>query len=101
MFPTKIVQRKFSGCSKYPCNVAARGFPARRCWRMRMGLSASTPASIPESREEIPRPARKMSRSEICIGLLGFLHQHLADASLVDHLGGQPQPPERHRLALA
>jgi hypothetical protein len=65
VFPTKMVHRKFSGLSRYPCNVAARAFPSRIQWRMRSRLSANTPASMPERKKLNPVAIAKANSQRV------------------------------------
>ena len=59
VLPTRIVQRKFSGFSRKPWSSLAEGWPARASRRTRSRLSANTPASMPDSRNDSARHAAR------------------------------------------
>src|ERR1043166_72233 len=59
VFPTRIVHKKFSGCSRNSYSTRADCRPWRIRCRMRNRLSAKTPASIPESTKETRKQAAR------------------------------------------
>src|SRR4051812_15051631 len=59
VFPTRMVHKKFSGFSRYPCKTSAERLPARICCLTRKRLNANTPASMPEHRNDNVRQAPK------------------------------------------
>src|ERR1051325_3691447 len=77
VFPTKMVQRKFSEFSRYPCSTRAEARPARICWRIRIRLSANTPASMPDKTNDTARQKpnkTQMGSAVVMIGAMQLPH---------------------------
>src|ERR1051325_3310702 len=88
VLPTKMVQRKFSGFSRKPCNTCAERRPARICCRMRNRLNANTPASMPDNRNDSARQRAKSDQ----IRMLIFTGHSLNETPNYKH-----QTPKKHQ----
>src|SRR5258706_13224189 len=99
VLPTRMVHKKFSGCSRYLWRTLAERRPARICCRMRNRLKANTPASIPDKTKDTARQAMNVSQIRTWLFILSFngLHKQLPHPPLIAHLRAEFQAPKKHR----